>query len=138
MAFRKKRKAEMLIITVVFLIGFVFSVQQNLLHYSAVDISDPLENNDLYLMKNVEQMFTELLMNTESEEECINMLLSELINLRSFLNTQIFRGGYVLESDFSLDCNNWDSSINAPLTITIRIIGENELTDSTFDIFRFT
>jgi len=120
MALRKKHKAQMFIVTMIFLIGFIFSVQQNLFQYSEADVPGSMEQNDIYLLWNIRDLFRDTL---EGSADCAEAQ-TRLSTLENYLNTRIFRGGYVLEVGYQLLCENWESATEAPLKLSITLTGE--------------
>jgi hypothetical protein len=51
------RKGQMFVITMIFLVAMIFSVQGLLLNYLHVDLSLPSQSPDTYIMDNIESVF---------------------------------------------------------------------------------
>jgi hypothetical protein len=113
---RKKQKAQMLIITMIFLIGFIFAVQQNLLQYSQVNAPESMRENDIYLLNNIGNLFEEML---QASESCADTQ-TKMAELDTYLKTQIFRGGYILELDYSINCAVDSETINLDVDLTLK------------------
>ena len=62
------RKGQMFIVTMVFLIALIFSVQQLLYHYTVIDLSIPSRTTDAYLLDNMESSFQAAL---DSSDDCL-------------------------------------------------------------------
>jgi len=134
MRFGKKRKAEMFIITMIFLIGFVFAVQQNLLQYSVIDISEPLEENDVYLLWNIRELFNESLLDSA---DCLDAG-TRMQGLKNYMDTQILRGGYALELNYTfMACEaNWGTGNNI-LRIDVKLVSETTETIAAYYFSNF-
>ena len=59
---QNRRKGQMFIVTIVFLVGLVFVVQQILLQYSYVDMPSSYKETDYYLLKSIEGVATQAVM----------------------------------------------------------------------------
>ncbi len=130
----KKRKAQMFIITMIFLIGFVYTIQYNLYQYSLINMIEPFERGGENLLLNIKNLFTETLVQSSTCMEAGN----ELEILKNKLLLQIFKGGYVIERlEYSLDCDLWDSILYPPLLLTVSMTTEKTETNADFEIFRF-
>jgi hypothetical protein len=105
-------KGQMFIITMVFLIGLVFAVQNNLSAYNFLDLAKAFEKNDLYLLEGIKISFNEALKYpTCSETE------KNLRELADFLEERII-GGTSIEIDYSFSC----PPKNLSLTIHLKSI----------------
>jgi hypothetical protein len=123
------RKAQMFIIAAIFLVGLIFSVQQLLFQYTALDISAPLRDNDIYLLKNTKNIINQTIKTTPECED----FSKKMEELNDFLNTRIPLRGYVLSIKYRLNCTYWANTYpnNAPLNLTIQITGKGSETSST-------
>lgn len=126
-------KAQMFILTIIFLVGLVYVVQQNLSGYSTLDFSEPFENNDYYIFRNVKDMFNETIRTTEECNDA-EKNIDELIN---FLGRKILYGGFTLDLRYNLNCLYWDNTLPdpAPVDLTIKIIGKRSETVGSFEIY---
>ncbi len=126
----RRMRAQMFIVTMVFLVGLIFTVHQSLFQYSFTDLSQSAQKNDFYLFKNTINAFNRTLQLSDSCNNAANNLQS----LADFLNQQIFRGGYSLDIEDTLgtlDCNNVGTP-NATLRLTIHLIGSDTDTKGVF------
>lgn len=128
----KQKKGQMFIVTVVFLVGVVFVVQQILLQYSYLDLPSSYQHGDFHLMRSAEIITTRAVTVagtcTEAEENLKTSLL--------FLAEQT-AGGYSLDVDYSVNCTNWDNKFPepGPVTANIRITSESSETTNTMVVY---
>jgi len=123
-----QKKAQMFIITMIFLVGLIFSVQQLLFQYSALDLSAPFRENDIYLLENLKDVVNATI---KGEQEC-SKFSEKMEEFRSYLKEGVPRGGYSVSLNYRLNCANWENSPPnaAPLNLTIRIVGKGSDTSS--------
>lgn len=113
-------KGQMFIITMVFLVGLIFAVQNSLSQYSFLNLADAYTGNELALLTSVRQSFRDTLAGAFTCEEAGPLLLE----LESFLERRPVAGKTV-EIDQALDCRAGELD----LTIRIRYPG-GELADT--------
>jgi hypothetical protein len=116
-------KGQMFVLTIIFLTGLIFVVQENLTGYSYFDFSEPLQSNDIYFFNNVMDMFNDTMVTTT---DCTSAQ-SNIEELMLFLSRKIIRGGFTLDLRKRLNCDNWGntpSSNNPPLNLTVHVIGK--------------
>jgi hypothetical protein len=116
-------KGQMFILTVIFLVGLIYVVQQNLSGYAVLDLSEPFEDNSYYIFKYVKDAFSDTTATTRTCFEA-EANLNELVN---YISRKILFGGFTLDLRHNLDCARWDNTdpAQAPLNLTIRIIGKH-------------
>ncbi len=126
-------KGQMFILTIVFLVGLIFVVQQNLAGYSSFDLSEPFKSNDFYIFRDVRNMFEDT---TETSATCDDAR-NNLRELNNYLGRKILPGGFTLSLEYSLDCAYWDNidPNPTPVSLLIRIIGKNSETSGEFEIY---
>lgn len=124
------RKGQVFIVTMVFLIALIFTVQQLLFQYSAVDLSAPPQSPDTYFMKNMESAFKGAL---DSSTEC-GEARKNIEELKETI-IQDAREGYIISIDGGLDCpgGGWPSPPELELTVTTR--GETSETRSSMEFY---
>jgi len=120
------RKAQMFIISMLFLVGLIFSVQQLLFQYTALDLSAPYRENDIYLLKNLKDVVNTTIKKTQ---ECPDFS-EKMEELSSYLKSGAQMGGYGLSLDYTLDCSHWSDTSAPPLNLTIHIAGKGSDTYS--------
>jgi len=121
------RKAQMFVVTMVFLVSLIFVVQQNLLQYTAVDTIDIFETHDLYLINNMKEMFQDTLDYSQTCDTGIDNASYNLNLLTAYMKDQIYIGGYTVdfgETLNNLDCSNWGSNdpVNPLLVLEIKLV----------------
>ena len=119
-------KAQMFIVTMVFLAGLIFTVQQLLFQYSFLDLSEPLRDMDANLLGSIRDMFSDCL---AASPDCQSAAQAAQ-EIHTFLLAQTFRG---LDLEFKywqdgkwastpyLNCTNWgtpDPVLQLKLTVT--------------------
>ena len=111
----------MFVLTIVFLVGLIYVVQQSLVGYSQLDFSEPFENNEYYIIRDVKEMFEVTLTSAETCSEA-DENLNELMN---FIGRKIVFGGFTLDIEYDLYCSRWSVVTGQePLNLTIRAIGK--------------
>jgi len=128
----RRMRGQMFIVTMVFLVGLVFTVHQLLFQYSFIDLSESAQENDFHLFKNTLDAFNQTLQLSNSCTDAQNYLDV----LASFLAQQIFRGGYSIDIEdtlLTLNCSNVGTQ-NPVLKLTIHIIGADTDTRGSFDL----
>jgi len=127
------KKAQMFIITTIFLIGLVFSVQQLMFQYTALDLSAPFRENNIYLLQNTKNIINNTIRTTPYCPD----FMTKMRELKDFLDKRIPRGGYSLSIGYRLNCTYWNNSPPnpPPLNLTIYIIGKNVETSSGVDLY---
>ncbi len=130
------RKGQMFVLTMVFLVGLVFVIQQGFISWFgySVDLHSGIQRNDYYLFENVKSMAGQTLLGSG---DC-DSARDNLNDLRSFLNSRILRG-YSLDFKYRLYCSNWNNlpPSPAPLNVTIHVTGEETDTHGDFLFYRF-
>ena len=126
-------KGQMFILTIVFLVGLVFVVQQNLAGYSSFDLSEPFKSNDFHIFRDVRKMFNDTV---ATSTDC-NEARDNLEELNNYLSRKILFGGFTLAMEYSVDCAYWDNPepAPAPVNLLLRVVGKNSETVGEFDFY---
>jgi hypothetical protein len=129
------KKAQMFIITMVFLIGLIFVIQQGFndwFEYS-IDFSASMQRNDYYIFDSVRAMSEQTLKGSQS---CLDAR-DKLRELEGFLKNRIL-SGYYLDFSYKLTCANWDNAPPdpAPMNLTLHITGKDTDTHGNFFLYR--
>jgi len=127
-------KAQMFVITLVFLVGLVFVVLQSLVSDVQPDLSKPLGENDYYVMKNIKDVVNKTLQFSETCSDA-EKNLGELV---SKLNREILQGGYLVYIEYILDCSNWNNQPPnpPPLITTIKVTSKFSELTGTFEFYK--
>jgi hypothetical protein len=129
-----KRKGQMFIVTMVFLTGLIFAVQQIIYQYSFIDPSDPMQRNDAPLFFAIRDAYNTSI-NSASSCAIANASVQQL----HYWLMGSSMGPYNLELRYNglsspdLDCGRWGSG--DVLALEVRITGP--ITDSTA-IYRYS
>lgn len=91
----------MFVVTMIFLVGLIFFVQQALFGYTALDLSEPFKTDDYYVNENIREGVNEIIGNSTTCEEA-NLRIYEFID---FVQRQTVKRGYELELNYLLDCS---------------------------------
>lgn len=129
-------KGQMFVMTMVFLVGLIFVIQQGLMNWYtySIDYSTRMQESDYYLFENMKSMAETSLMASSTCSEARD----NLNELSFFLNTNIIKG-YNLDFVHRLDCGNWANTAPAPppLNLTIHIKGADSNTYQDILMYRF-
>jgi hypothetical protein len=126
-------KGQMFVLTIIFLVGLIYVVQQNISGYSVLDISGPFEDNDYYIFRDVKDLFERTMTTTST---CIEAGRN-LNELNNYIGRKILVGGFTLDLKYTLNCDNWDN-VNPgppPLNLTLKIIGKQSETIGSLRIY---
>jgi hypothetical protein len=115
------RKGQLFIVTSVFIIGIFFIVLQNLLQYSAIDVSEPMKVNDYYIFKSMPEVANNSLRTTLYCNETKDNLEKNMEELKIFLEKSYIPGVQSINFGYSIDCANWET--DKIVNITISMIG---------------
>ena len=122
------KKAQMFIVTALFMIGLVFTVQQLIFQYTALDLSTPFRENSIYLLRNTKDVINATIRNTPDCED----FRENIRELKDFLDKRVPYGGYSLAIDYKLNCTKWTNTYPqpSPLNVTLQIVGKTSETGS--------
>ena len=112
----------MFLVTMVFMVGLVFFVQQIFFGYSTMDVSEPLESDEYYLVENVRSSIGTILAASSSSQEA-DINLQEYIE---FVKRESLKTGYELDLTYNLTYPD--------LEVTVNIIQADVTTNA---VFRF-
>jgi len=120
----------MFIVTMIFLTGLIFAVQQLLLQYTFIDLSEPLQKNDIYLYRDIRTTVGSVM----GGSSC-SYALKELDEIHAFLRGLETRG-YIIDlkyngfSEPALNCQFWNTSTPV-LALDVMITGPGTETSGT-------
>jgi len=129
----KRSKGQMFIVTVVFLVGLVFVVQQILLQYSYLDVPTSYKEDDYQLMKGAESIIIRAVTKASTCAEAEKNLEESLL----FLGEQT-TGGHSLKVDYSINCTNWNNVYPEPGPVTAKIMITSEKAESINNIVLYS
>ncbi len=119
-------KAQMFVVTAIFLATMLFSVQQAFITYSKIDMSGPFDTKQPYIVKNIIKSVNESIMNEPNSGTQLAQCQRFQRNLEELLDDLKFdvsREGYLMESQFFINCGNWGNAYPAspPLKLSLRL-----------------
>jgi hypothetical protein len=114
------RKGQMFVVTAVFLTGLLFAVQQALLVYSSLDLSEPFRVKEHMMVRDAINSINETILKAQ---DC-SVFDRNLKELFAALRDEFTSEGYLLELGYSIDCDSWSNTgPPAPLTVSIGFVG---------------
>lgn len=128
-------RAQMFIITMVFLAGLIVFVQQMLIQYHEVDVSKGFEKVDLYILESIRDMFNKTLENSECCDnallriEELDSFLKRMENMKYFLELRYNNKEYV-----NLNCENYNTN-NSVLSLNVKITTGSSESSNIFHFF---
>ncbi|MBN2042865.1 MAG: hypothetical protein JW754_03585 [Candidatus Aenigmarchaeota archaeon] len=132
------RKGQMFLISMVFLVGLIFTVQTALLGYTSVDISEPGDKTDRFLIENVIGLINDTLNdpNTEYCNSGKDNFLDKLREIQTIIKEEYVRGLFSLKIIPLLDCTKWDDEGEVVLNVTVISQGPDFDTKGLFELKR--
>lgn len=120
-------KAQMFVVTAIFLATMLFAVQQAFITYAKIDMSEPFDTKQVYVLRSIIDSVNDTIINQpeggmSSLEQCrefqqnLEMLLDEI-------KFDVSREGYLMESNFVLECPKWSNAypLPPPLKLSLRL-----------------
>jgi len=137
---KKASKGQMFIVTMVFLTGLIFAVQQLLFQYSSLDLSRPLQRTDYYLLVSMEDIFNLTMSGLNCSSPASEAEVTQnLMELSNWLSKQTFKG-YSLDLSYNgKDSPNIRCDPLNPrkpvLDLEITITGADSHTQNTYSFY---
>lgn len=101
-------KAQMFIVTMIFLVGLIFLVQQSFFGYTYLDLSEPFREDEYPVISNIKDSMGEILAVSSSCQEAEENL-HEFVG---FAKKESLQSGYELEIDYELECPSRRLTVN--------------------------
>lgn len=130
------KKGQLFVVSIVFMIGMIFAVQQVLFNYSRVQMSSPFEIHDAEVFDNILDIVNRTAMESYYCNETKDGFHGRLESLKaSFLEE--FGRDYSIEILYTLDCSKWENSPpnSAPLSLSLSVNRQGRDTRGTFQIY---
>jgi hypothetical protein len=130
------KKGQMFIVSVIFLIGMVFVVQQALFSYSEIDMSSPFEIRDGEVFGNMADVVNKTITGSYSCNGTKDSFNERMEKLKaSFLEE--YGREYAVEILYTLDCSRWSNAPPdpAPLALSLDISRQGRDTRGTFQLY---
>ncbi|MBI4176225.1 MAG: hypothetical protein HY518_03405 [Candidatus Aenigmarchaeota archaeon] len=127
-------KAQMFILSMIFLVGLVFVVYQLLLQYGSINTTEPLENDEVFATNNIRDAFNSTLTSAAGCGEAEQ----NLQNLDEFIERQQPTGSFIIDNEYTLICSNWANAYPdpPPLNLTISVYGGSVDTRVYYEFYR--
>ena len=110
----------MFIVTLVFIIGMIFAIQQNLAQYSRVEIGKYFEGDDFILLTNIRASINETVKASESCGE-LKRNIDEVVMYLEGKNPL----GYFVDIKTEIDCDKWGSRNDPCLSVYVFVMGRD-------------
>jgi len=130
------KKGQMFIVSVIFLIGMVFVVQQALFSYSEIDMSSPFEIRDGEVFGNMADVVNKTITGSYSCNGTKDSFNERMEKLKaSFLEE--YGREYAVEILYTLDCSRWSNAPPdpAPLALSLDISRQGRDTRGTLQMY---
>ncbi|GAG97643.1 unnamed protein product [marine sediment metagenome] len=135
------KKAQMFVVTAVFLTSMLFVVQQMFITYSMIDSSVPFKTKQIYVMKGIIDSVNETIEFGEDTRADCQRFEKNLQELLSLLKDDVSSEGFLLVTGYNLDCGTgastpWTNTYpnKAPLSLSIRL---SETYDISGNVIKF-
>jgi hypothetical protein len=124
----------MFVVTTIFLVSLIFVVQQLLFQYTSVNPKEGFQYNEYGIVKSIRDAANATLANSS---DC-GALKTNMEILKSFLDSRSASTGYAIEFSYAMDCGALGSSPPgpAPLNVSIRFLGSNIDSTSSFSFYK--
>jgi len=124
-------KGQMFILTIVFLVGLIFTVQSLLLSYNYIDLSQASQTSDANILRTVSSAIQDTVEKTES----CNDVRDNLDELSNEIGTGML-AIYDIRISYVIDCGDWNNpSGNPHVEADIKILGEKTETNATLPFY---
>lgn len=119
----------MFVVTLIFMVGLIFTVQQALFRYSELDLSAPFIEGDSYFIRNTIEVFNDTVRNSGS---CAQAEVN-LKELSYVLAEKSAERGFSANLVYDLNCSLWGNQPPqaAPVTLNMQIEGKGVTSSGT-------
>ncbi len=112
------RKAQMFVVTAVFLATMLFTVQEMFITYAAIDTASPFKTKELFIMRGIIESVNETLRTSATCDDLRDNLEVLMVKIRDDVSSE----GFLLQTGNVMDCDNWGSPSSGPvLSMNIRL-----------------
>lgn len=130
-----RKKGQLFIVAIVFLIGMIFTVQQALFQYSSIDMAKPFQARDSELFDNIIGMVNGTISETHYCNETKDSFALRIEKIKSSFLEEHGRE-YSIEIAYKLDCARWlAASPPAPLSLDVSITSQGRNTRGAFELY---
>jgi hypothetical protein len=115
------KKAQMFIVTAVFLSSTLFFLQQALVTYASIDSTKAFRAKEVYVMKNVHDSVTETITSADDGIAGCQQFQKNLDELISLLKDDMSSDGFIIEADYNIDCSLWANNYPSPVPLSLSL-----------------
>jgi hypothetical protein len=116
------RKAQMFVVTAVFMSSMLFVLQQALVAYTMLDSTEPFRTKEVYIIRNIVDSVNDTIKaGGNLREDCLQFqdnVEELLIDVKEDISSE----GYVMVTNFELDCDNWPNFSTQPAPFRLSIL----------------
>ncbi|MFH1236852.1 MAG: hypothetical protein V1648_00390 [Candidatus Aenigmatarchaeota archaeon] len=128
------RKGQLFLVSIVFLIGMIFIVQQALFQYSTIEMSKPFANRDAELFGNIIGVVNRTIVEAYYCNETKDSFGTRMDDIKTSFLEEHGRE-YSIEIKYDLNCTRWLSSSRAPLWLSVSLTSQGRNTRGTFSMY---
>lgn len=130
------KKGQFFVVSIVFMVGMIFAVQQVLFNYSRVDMSSPFEIRDAEVFDSVVGVVNRTVKESFYCNDTKDGFQGRLDKLKASLLEEFGRE-YSIEILYNLDCSKWGNSPPnpAPLSLSLSVNRQGRDTRGTFQMY---
>jgi hypothetical protein len=134
------RKAQMFVVTAVFLSSTLFFLQQALVTYASIDSTKAFRAKEVYVLKNVHDSISDSIISADDGIAGCQNFQKNLDELISLLKDDMSSDGFILEADYNIDCNDWANTYpaEAPLSLSLRLSETYDVSGNMFYFYHET
>ncbi len=132
------RKAQMFVVTAVFLASMLFVVQEMFITYSVLDTSEPFETNEIYVMNGIIKSVNDTIGSGGDTPDDCQDFKKNIDELLTILKYDASSDGYLLETGYrNIDCSEWMTKYpgKAPLSLSIRLSETYDISGNVIDFY---
>lgn len=128
------RKGQLFLVSIVFLIGMIFIVQQALFQYSTIEMSKPFANRDAELFGNIVGVVNRTIAETYYCNETKDSFGIRMEDIKTSFLEEHGRE-YSIAIDYDLNCTRWLSTSSPPLWLSVSLTSQGRNTRGTFNMY---
>ena len=108
------RKAQMFIVTAVFMTSMLFFLQQALVIYTQMDATRPFMSKEVYILDGIRKSVEDTIKAGGSSAQDCTRFQDNVEDLLLKTKEDVNAEGYVLVTNFELECDYWTNTAPAP------------------------
>ena len=130
------RKGQLFLVSIVFLIGMIFIVQQALFQYSTIEMSKPFANRDAELFGNIVGVVNRTIAEAYYCNETKDSFGMRMEDIKTSFLEEHGRE-YSIEINYDLNCTRWLAAppSSPPLWLSVSLTSQGRNTRGTFNMY---